>query len=168
MKQVIKPFITVLVVLALLAGCNNKNSKIPFDPKKAAEHVIPYDSVKAYRNSFEAGKKELASLVKDSAFLNGKFNMPVAEMFNRDAIIALLDAPDAAFVRIYFGRKANGEVVMVLVPANSKGNDINTVLVPSNKDKALKIPGISSAYAQEGGGQGMEDGQRCPTRCSEY
>lgn len=168
MKKFINPFIAVLTVMVLVAGCKTNDGKIPFDPRKAAEHVIPYDSVKAYRNSFEAGKKELASLVRDSVFLNGKFNMPVAEMFNRDAIIALLDAPDAAYVRIYFGRKANGEVVMVLVPANSKGNDINTILVPGNKDKALKIPGISGAYAQDGGGQGMEDGQRCPTRCSEY
>ena len=50
--------------------------------------------------------------------------MPLAEKFNRDAIIQLLNEKGAKGVRIYLGKDTAGMVKMVLVATDEKGDDI--------------------------------------------
>ena len=53
---------------------------------------------------------------------------------------------------------------MVLVPYDSKGNDIINHLI--TEKAAISIPGISSARAEGSDGQAIENGQRCPVVCA--
>jgi len=99
--------------------------------------------------------------------LQTALNLGQAEAFNRDAIAVLLNQKDslgnpAAGIRIYYGLDKNGLVRQVLVPYDSKGNDIINQLI---SNKAVKIPGISTATAAGTDGQTVENGQRCPVIC---
>ena len=163
----------MVVIIFLLPGCDVKqrppSDRIPVNEENAARHVIPIDSVRAYINSFATGRKELAAQVQDTSFFNGRFNMPVAELFNRDAIAALLNAPGAAGVRIYLGRKANGEVVFVLLPINKEGKDIKVKLLnyAASKGATNEAAGAGEPDVNNRDAQGMENGQRCPSICDE-
>ncbi len=157
-----RQFLLVIACLLVLAvvGCNNKEAgKIPIDEKRAAEQVIPVEQGIAYQNRFTAARTELAGLLKDSTFLARKFNLANAESFNRDAIGLLLNQNGADGIKIYFGSDEKGQVKLVLVPVDKNGKDIITGLLGNNT--ALTIPGISSAYAQQGG-KVVENGQVCP------
>jgi len=94
-------------------------------------------------------------------------NLGEAEAFNRDAVAVLLNQKDAqgnpaAGVRVYYGVDRQGQVRLVLVPYDSKGNDIIGQLIGN---KSVSIPGISSAQAFDSPGQTVENGQRCPVVC---
>lgn len=157
------PVILVAIVL-ILWSCRKPSGKISFDERRASVHVRPYDLLRSYIDSFAAEKRNLMQYPNDTAFLN---HMAVAEAFNRDAIIALLNAPDAQGIRIYYGKKRDGNISLVLLPIDSKGNDIKTQLINTDERAAINIPGISSANARYTVvAQGVEDGQRCPDMCS--
>jgi hypothetical protein len=98
----------------------------------------------------------------------GGLDFGKAEAFNRDAIAVLLNQKDslgnsAAGIRVYYGVNEGGQVRMILVPYDIKGNDIVHQLIV---EKAAKIPGISEANAYWDNGQAIDNGQRCPTVCS--
>ena len=156
-------FLIILLVTLFVVGCGQGN-KIPVDEAKAREQVIPVKQGIAYQDSFVSARNQLARLLTDSSFLNRKFNLPNAETFNRDAIALLLNAegPDglAAGIRVYLGTDEKGLMRIVLVPVDKNGKDIIGPLL-GNKT-ALNIPGVSSAYAQGGDGQVVENGQVCP------
>jgi hypothetical protein len=147
--------------MTLITGCRS-SGKIPVDEKKAAEHIISEAQAKAYMSSFATGTVELQRQIRDSSFLNARFNLPIAEAFNRDAIGVLLNAPGAAGIRIYNGRDSLGQVRFVLVPIGKDGRDIFTHLVGN---AGVPSGGVSAA-PPTGDGQAVEDGQRCPTLCS--
>jgi hypothetical protein len=158
-RSVILPIILVMV----LTQCTPRPSgEIPLDPVKASRHVISIDEAYRLQDGFQQAKKELTRQIPGH-YLDSAFNLPDAELFNRDAIAALLNAKGAVNLRIYLGRDEKGQVRFVLLPADAKGNDIQTTLIPG--EKAVSIPGISSAYARRGA-QAMESGQRCPPLCS--
>jgi hypothetical protein len=152
-----------LCLILLLTQCTppSRDYKIPLNPAKAIQHVISIQEAEQLKNGFQQAKKELYRQIPGH-YLDSAFNMPDAEMFNRDAIAALLNAKGAQNLRIYLGRDEKGQVRLVLLPADSAGNDILTTLVPG--ERAVSVPGISSAYAR-GGAQAMESGQRCPPMC---
>jgi hypothetical protein len=155
--------ITVCGMLSL-SGCRpkpNPDGKIPFDPGQAREHIISGLQAQEYLNSFKTGDTALLHLLKDTTFLDKHFQLPTAESFNRDAIIALLDADSAAGVRIYLGRDAQGEVRFVLVPVDKNGQDIHTRLLPDSTTGGSG-PQVRSLTVTS---QAVEIGQRCPTQC---
>jgi hypothetical protein len=154
--------IVPLFLIVFLTQCTpQRDYKIPLDPVKAYRHVIPIQEAEQLKNGFQQAKKELSSQLPKH-YLDSAFNLPDAEMFNRDAIAALLNAKGAKNLRIYLGRDEKGQVRFVLLPADAEGKDILTTLIPG--PRAVSIPGISSATARDGA-QAMESGQRCPPMC---
>lgn len=167
-RTFIRHLLPLMAVMAL-TQCTTPTSRqdagaiteIPLDKNKASLHVITAEEARMLRTGFLAGKKDLQAKIPGN-YLDSTFNMPEGETFNRDAIIALLNAPEATDIRIYLGKDAKGQVRMILLPVDSSGTDILTTLVAGAQ--ALKVPGIPSAKAQSGG-QAMESGQRCPPLC---
>lgn len=159
------PSFFAVFLLAALTKCtpgqHEHTGEIPLDKGRAVEHVIPIDEARKLRQGFLAGRKELQSILPGN-YLDSAFNIPEAEMFNRHAIAALLNAKGAEGIRIYMGKDEKGQVRMVLLPVDSSGTDILTMLV--SRDKATNIPGIAPAQAATYQ-QAMESGQRCPPLC---
>jgi len=157
--------ILIAVTLLLLSGCNN-TGKIPVDEKNAQGNVISVEQAKAYTQSFVQARQDLGRRVGD-AYLRDTFNLPDAEMFNRDAIALLLNAEGAQGVRIYLGRDEKVQVRLVLLPVDKDGKNIITRLITS---RTAFIPGVKSANAQDGSGndgEAIENGQRFPTMCDQ-
>jgi hypothetical protein len=157
--------IVPLFLIVFLTQCTPppRDFKIPLDPVKASRHVISIKEADQLKVGFQQAKKELHRQIPGN-YLDSAFNLPDAEMFNRDAIAALLNANNGAKnLRIYLGRDEKGQVRFVLLPVDSAGNDIRTRLIPG--EKAVSIPGISSATARDDA-QAMESGQRCPPMCT--
>jgi hypothetical protein len=151
--------IGVVLCIALLfdqCGLGNGSAEIPFNPDSAKVHVISFPKAAELITGFNSGKIELGRQLKDTSYLNKSFNMPIAEKFNRDAIAQLLNEKGAKGLRIYLGKDSVGQVRMVLVAVNEKGNDIT-----GDFGKIMKYTGNSSDQPVA-----MEAGQRCPTLCS--
>jgi hypothetical protein len=147
----------------IIVSCKDDDHKIPFDKEKAKEHVIPMKLAGTMVANFQSARDSLARIGKeDSSGLIARFDLPNAEMFNRDAIIALLDADGAEGIRIYLGRDS-GKVKMVLLPVNKEGKDIHTMLV-DDKTTTQKAAAQLDQFGDDG--QAMEVGQRCPTICN--
>ena len=77
-------------------------------------------------------------------------NFPLCETFEKEAILKLLNTDGCAFLRIYFGMKANEDAVVVLAAADASDRDI----LPSGESTSSIEEGII-----------LEDGYRCPTLC---
>ncbi len=81
-------------------------------------------------------------------------NAPICESFELASIQRLLATPGAAFLRIYYGQKENGELDAILVAADASGNDLlpveeTEIIENSNNDGPLIL----------------EDSFRCPPTC---
>ena len=144
------------ILVIMLSGCYR--DKIKLDEKRALQHIITIEQAKSFQKNFIASHERLAKVISDSAFSKNHFNIPNAELFNRDLFALLLNQEGADGIRIYYGEDEKGQLRLVLLPVDAKGNDIVTKLVSS---ASIKIPGISDAFAQ-GGGQAGENGQSCP------
>lgn len=154
-----------LVAAMFLPGCRNDrpgNGQIPYNEKRAREHVIPIEQARRLQDNFIQGRTELQRLLaNDSSFLK-TFRIPNAESFNRDAIALLLNQKGCDGVRIYYGKDTSGEFRLVLLPIDSSGRDIYTNLV-TRRSNAIVIPGISSAKAAPySDADAVETGQICP------
>ena len=151
--------IGVVLCLALLFDqCSRRNgttAEIPFNADSASVHVISIRKAAELATNFSRGKAELSRALKDTSYLSKSFSMPLAEKFNRDAIIQLLDEKGAKGIRIYLGKDTAGVVKMVLVATDEKGDDIT-----GDFGKIMK-PAQNSTQPVA-----MEAGQRCPTLCS--
>lgn len=163
LQKSIRIFLSVVLIMVLTQCVPDRNpdKEIPFDRALASQHLIPIEDAKAFRKGFEAGKRELQAKLPAN-YLDSAFNLPDAEMFNRHAFAALLNVKGAKGIRIYLGRDEKGMVRMVLLPVDSAGADIATVLITNQR--AMNVPGIQSVQAQPGA-QAMESGQRCPPLC---
>jgi hypothetical protein len=161
-------FIFGTLLIASIVGCKQPGAtsgKIPVNEDSIRRHILPIADAIEYTKNFRT--------IRDTFYnqqppLKNALNLGQGEAFNRDAIAVLLNQKDsagneAAGVRIYYGLDKAGNVRMVLVPYDANGNDIINQLIG---DKAVKIPGIASAYADNSNGQTIEAGQRCPTVCS--
>lgn len=164
MKSRNHPSLPVLFTSAFFVFFMIACSSDPYniDEKRARQHIIPLSQADAFRNSFKEGRKEIIARLGDS-FMVKQFDLPDAEMFNRDAIALLLAQEGADGVRIYMGRDDSGRVRLVLLPVDKNGKDIRKTLLTN---RTVSIPGVSSAYAQQEG-EAVEAGQRCPTMCDE-
>lgn len=160
----IRIFVPVLLLLCFsqcIPGKDPNNFQIPLDKVKASRHVISQEEADQLLKGFQVGKRELQARLQGN-YLDSAFNLPDAEMFNRDATAALLNAKGASGIRIYLGKDEKGQVRLVLLPVDSTGTDIHTTLV--SRETAINVPGIQSANARSGT-QAMESGQRCPPLC---
>lgn len=151
---------TAILALLLLTACGDqKDQGISVNEDRAREHIITLEKADQYIADFASGKEELGRLIPDSNFLDSRFNLPVAEMFNRDAIALLLRQDGADGVRIYLGRDDSGQVRLVLLPVDNQGNDIRKMLITNLQQAA------ATKAAPPDDGEAIEAGQRCPTLC---
>lgn len=79
-------------------------------------------------------------------------NYPLCETFELSSIQRLLATPGAAFLRIYYGLKENGQMDAILVVADSENRDIlptsENTLASNETDPVI-----------------LQDGFRCPPAC---
>lgn len=83
------------------------------DLKAAAEMTARHRGVATVQGARAAGEGDLGG------------------MFTKEAVIKLLERPDARFLRFYYGRNAKGGRELVLVASDVDGNDLtgeNTAL----------------------------------------
>ena len=151
----------MLAVLSILfSSCKDRaGGKIPFDEERARQQIIPVRHGSQYSVNFvNLRDSVLPKLIRDSLFLEQRFNLPIAETFNRDAIIALLNADGCDGVRVYFGNDDKGLVRLVLMPVDKEGKDIITKLTGQVTKNAAGQ--VSRATAVDG--ESVENGQRPP------
>lgn len=145
----------------VLASCeNDKGGKIPFNEERARQQIIPVAQGSQYSLNFvKIRDSVLPRVISDSSFLGQRFNLPIAETFNRDAIISLLNAEGADGVRVYFGNDEKGLVKLVLMPVDKDGKDIVTQL--TGQPAGSKVAG-QARVASTTDGESVENGQRPP------
>lgn len=78
-------------------------------------------------------------------------NYPLSESFELASVQRLLSTPGAAFLRIYYGLKENGDMDAILVVADKDNNDI--------------LPAEEDGSANSNGPVILEDSYRCPPVC---
>jgi hypothetical protein len=144
-------------VVMLLCKCHPKSTSdhIPYNADSAKVHIIPLDTAIKLTSTFRLLQMQEARKLHDTAYI---VNFPLAEKFNRDAIIALLDQKGARGVRIYLGEDKSGPVRMVLVAVDSLNNDIT--------GRSGKVMKFTSNADSSSDGVVLDAGQRCPTLCS--
>lgn len=161
-RSTIVPWLIVLLLLAILIY-RELNRKIPVNGDKVKEHVISMKEAEGYTKAFNEAKTLLARQLPNPGYLDSNFNLPQCELFNKDAIGAILNKPGTEGLRIYLGLNPKKEVCFVLVPVTGKGKDITERLAI---DYNPWIPGISSAragYTEDA--EAIERGLRCPHIC---
>jgi hypothetical protein len=158
-------FLILFLWMIAAVGCTPQPlANIPVNEDSVRSHILPIQDAVNFTRNFRSKRD---SSYQRLPALKNELNFGQAEGFNRDAIAVLLNQQDAsgnkaAGIRIYYGLDKAGQVRMVLVPYDSRGNDIINELVGN---KVVHIPGIPSANAFTGSGQTIEDGQRCPVVC---
>ncbi|WP_298738525.1 hypothetical protein [uncultured Chitinophaga sp.] len=178
MKNKLIAYAIASMAILLFSECHQPpppkpGGPIPYDTAKAQIHVLPADSARILIREFRTAKERLRKIVERTQNnVDTILQLPAAESFNRDAFAALLNAPGAQGIRIYYGRGSRGEVRLILVPTDANGKDIITELVTADpdvkRDAAIHVPGIQSATAgaRRIQKQVMENGQRCdPPPC---
>lgn len=149
----------LLASVMLFSKCKNdvqpSDTQMPYDETKAKEHFISVDTAAKFTALFKQGLTALGRQLPDSSYLRKNFNIPRAELFNRDAMVALLNQQGAKGVRVYLGKDDAGFVRMILVAVDSVGNDIT-----GSNGKVLKDTAGTSRGAVI-----LEAGQRCPIIC---
>jgi hypothetical protein len=149
------------IMMLTLPGCDRNrddNYQIPYDKEKAQVHIRPLSYAARLTADYRRGKIELSRQLKDPAYLDQRFNLPDAEMFNRDAIAALLNQKGVKGMRIYLGKDGD-TIKFVIAGVDAKGNDITGKLTTTRMKTLSKSSENSSAVL-------LEAGQRCPTMCS--
>jgi hypothetical protein len=163
----------VLLFMAGLSGCNPNDGgdkkPIPiFNADTVRTHIISVTEARELTRSFRRG---IDSFNHSCAGFKDSLKFGHAEEFPADVFLALLAEHNdkqgtAKGVRIYYGRGTDGEIKLVLVPVDSLGNDMTGTI--------LDLKGKPAAGAEEkvvqqstGGGQAVEQGQRCPTACDD-
>lgn len=157
-------YLIILILLVLLIYREFSRGSIPVDKEKAKEHIITMTEAATYTRAFASAKMELQKQLQDTGYLNRNFNLPICELFNRDAIAALLNKKESAGVRVYLGLNPKKEVVFVLVPVDGRGKDISEKLLAY---ETPWIPGVSRAVAMppDADAEALERGHRCPYTC---
>jgi len=88
--------------------------------------------VKAETKKMFDGHENHSITPKDAAALTRAYRESVpsgavlAEFFGRDAILEILDQPSCVGIRMYFAKKADGSMALVLVGADASGNDLSS------------------------------------------
>lgn len=154
--------ITILTACNVFKNHNDPFGRLTFNEDSARRHIKPADTLDSYINRFEK-LRESSSIhtVPDTAF-------PLSETFNRDAILAILNAKGAKYLRIYLGqRPKDNKIVFCLYPANAQKEDIKVKLlrrrngnVSNRRSDTAQVFTLSLDASSVG--EGGEDGQRHP------
>jgi hypothetical protein len=80
-------------------------------------------------------------------------NYPICETFHKESVQWLLNVPNCAYFRIYYGMQVDKSVHAILVAVDKDGNDI----LPSHQ--------YPNAPGGNGDGEILEDALRCPDNC---
>ncbi len=130
--------------------------------------IIPERVAVTHRAFYHKTRQQLAANLRDSSFLKRSFDLPEGEAFTRDALLMLLSNPRARFVRAYLGNK-NGQVKLILVPVDARGNDIlNPLLNESGRPINYDSLQLRNTRFFDFSGQTVESDMRCPLGCSSY
>jgi hypothetical protein len=161
-------FLLVTATVFTLSGCNDHGT---------GEPAINMDSVKTHAISIADAAALTANFRNTIDSVNRKcpetkeaLQFGHSEAFNSDVYRILLAQKDstgqpAAGIRIYYGLGKTGQVQLVMVPYDQKGNDILHHLVTLDNKP---VPGVSPAHTEAltvDGAQAMEQGQHCPSVC---
>lgn len=161
-KNTLRVIAPAVLSLTLLQGCVQKSTQIPYNADKAKKHFISLAAAKELTADYRKERTTLTREIADTNYLATSFNLPNAESFNRDAIVALLNQKGAEGVRIYLGKDKQGLIRMVLAAVDSTGNDITTASEPVSGTtgfiETAKAGSTAPAVL-------LESGQRCPTLC---
>ena len=163
----------VLLSIAGLSGCNpngggDQRPTPIFNADTVRTHIISVTEARELTHNFRRG---IDSFNHSCAGFKDSLKFGHAEEFPADVFLALLAEHNdkqgtAKGVRIYYGRGTDGQIKLVLVPVDSLGNDmIGTILNLNGQPPA----GARDREVQQstGGGQTIEQGQRCPTLCDD-
>ncbi|QEC69307.1 hypothetical protein FRZ67_19080 [Panacibacter ginsenosidivorans] len=82
---------------------------------------------------------------------NHPADFPNYETFHIEAISQLISPAACSFLRIYFGRKEDNEVVLILVAADAQEQDL--------------LPAVGNSVVNADQNILIEDGYRCPQYC---
>jgi len=161
-KNTLRSIIPTVLSVIILQGCTHTSSQIPYNPDKAKKHFISLADAQALTSGYRKERITLTREITDTNYLATNFNLPNAESFNRDAIIALLNQKGAEGVRIYLGKDKQGLIRMVLAAVDSTGNDITTASEPVSGTVGFIETANAGSTAPA---VLLESGQRCPTLC---
>lgn len=163
-SQSVLYFVILLLLILLVYAWFFRRTSIPVNNELVKEHAIPMTEAAGYTRAFADAKTRLAAQLKDTSYLSREFDLPVCELFNRDAIAAVLNKEGTTGIRIYLGLNEERKVCFVIVPTSKEGKDIRGKLVADN---SLWIPGVSKAMAlpPDELEQALERGIRCPHMC---
>lgn len=160
-------FLLLVVGTFTFSGCRGTCAEVPINEDSVRPHAISIAEAAMltanFRNSTDTFNKRCPQF-RDS------MRFGFSEAFNSDTYRILLHQKDssgqlAAGIRIYYGLDRSGQVKLVMVPFDQKGNDILHHLI-SVENKP--VPGVSPAHTEAltvTGAQAMEQGQLCPTLC---
>lgn len=159
----------ICLVLSGLPGCGpndgGKSGKIPYNEDSVQNHIIPIGLARQYTRDFRAS---IDSFNRACTNFKDSMRFGHAEEFPADVFYAMLAEHNdkqgtARGVRIYYGRSANGEIRLVMVPVDSLGNDMIGRIIDLN---GKPTPGTAHTEAlTTDDGQSVEQGQRCPPNC---
>jgi len=129
-------------------------------------HVIPIALADEMTANFRAA---IDSLDKNVPHFKDSMQFGHAEAFPKDVFLELLrqksdSGGPAVGIRVYYGRDVDGKIRQILVPYDSNGNDIINHIVDINNKP---VSGARVEALKVSGGQAMQNGQRCPTACSD-
>jgi hypothetical protein len=162
----------VCLILSGVSGCgphhdDGDHGKPTINEDSLRNHVIPISLAIQYTKAFRAVLDEnyrLNPKAIDSLHFDHAEEFP-ADVFNDLLAQSNPKQGKAVGIRIYLGRDPNGQLRMILIPVDSKGNDIINHLVDL---KGKATPGAPHAEAlQVNDGQGFEIGTVCPTQCDD-
>lgn len=156
------PWFLVLLLLAIFIY-RELNRKIPVNGEKVKEHVISMKQAEGYTKAFAAAKTALVRQLPNPGYLDSNFNLPQCEMFNKDAIGAILNKPGTEGLRIYLGLNDKKEVCFVLVPVTGQGKDITERLAVDYNSWLPWITPARAGYTEDA--EAIERGLRCPHIC---
>lgn len=175
MKKFLRPgswilpvlFLLVAVCTFTLSGCHGGSTEPPINEDSVRPHAISIAEAAALTANF---RNTVDSLSKRCPQIKDSLRLGYSEAFNSDTYRILLQQKDstgqlAAGIRIYYGLDKYGQVKLVMVPYDQKGNDILHHLI-SVENKP--VPGVSPAHTEAltvSDAQAMEQGQLCPTLC---
>lgn len=178
--SIASPLIAPLFAVTLFL--KKKRSNFPLNRRKALINIRPFDLLTSYIESFrEKWYKASEQICFD------KDSFPQSITYNRDAFIALINAPKAAKVRIYFGlgpkkgARAGEDLILCILPVDANDNVIRAELVKGDyinehgqkiPQEQLSVPNnarlihpllMGTPATSTNNAQGVDDGQRQPS-----
>ena len=164
----------VLLSIAGLSGCNPNDGgdrKPPsFNADTVRNHIISITEARELTKNFRRG---IDSFNHYCTSFRDSLKFDHAEELPADVFLALLAEHNdkqgvAKGIRMYYGRGANGEIKLLLVPTDSLHNDmIGTIVELKPKDSTNAPKERVAAPASAPPGQVVDQTQRCPTVCSD-